>query len=222
MDNTRRAAHSVVFQPALLVMAAASVHAAEGPSESPEKEAELIAVLRSDAPGGDKAIACKNLAIYGSSAAVPELARLLPDEKLSSWARIALEAIPGSASDDALRKATDSLTGKLLVGTINSIGVRRDAKAVDPLITRLEDQDADVASAAAVALGRIGNSAAAKLLRKSLAGRLPIKVRSAVAEGLVLCAERFLSEGKPAEAAEIYDEVRKAEVPRQRILEGDA
>ena len=35
----------------------------------------------------------------------------------------------------------------------------------------------------------------------------------------MLCAERFLAEGKAAEAAEIYDEVRKAEVPKQRILE---
>jgi len=218
MHNTRRAAQSVIFLPALLVMAAASVRAAEGPGASPEKEAELIAVLRSDAPGGEKAIACKNLAIYGSSAAVPELARLLPDEKLSSWARIALEAIPGSASDDALRKATDSLTGKLLVGTINSIGVRRDAKAVDSLIARLEDKDDEVAAAAAVALGHIGNVSAAKSLRKSLAGA-PVKVRSAIAEGLVLCAELFHSEGKAAEAAEIYDEVRKADVPKQRILE---
>ena len=47
----------------------------------------------------------------------------------------------------------------------------------------------------------------------------PVKVRSAVAEGCVLCAERLLAEGKAAEAAEIYDEVRKADVPKQRILE---
>ena len=67
-------------------------------------------------------------------------------------------------------------------------------------------------------LGHIGNAAATKTLRKSLAGA-PVKVRSAVAEGCVLCAERLLAEGKAAEAAEIYDEVRKADVPKQRILE---
>ncbi len=90
--------------------------------------------------------------------------------------------------------------------------------AVDLLNTRLQDKDAEVASAAAVALGRIGNAAAAKSLRRSLA-LAPAKVRSAIAEGCVLCAERVLSEGKPAEAAEIYDEVRKADVPKQRIVE---
>ena len=38
-------------------------------------------------------------------------------------------------------------------GMINSIGVRQDAKAVDLLTTKLQDPDAEVASAAAVALG---------------------------------------------------------------------
>src|SRR5207248_6111247 len=142
-----------------------SAWAGDDQNASPEKERELIAVLRSDAPPADKALACKNLAVYGSSEAVPELAPLLADPQLASWARIALEAIPGPAADEVLRKATDSLQGKLLVGTINSIGVRRDAVAVDHLTGRLDDRDAEVASAAAVALGRIGNAAAAKGLR---------------------------------------------------------
>jgi HEAT repeat protein len=158
------------------------------------------------------------LAIYGSTAAVPELAKLLPDPQLSSWARIALEAIPGPEADEALRQAAGSLKGKLLIGTINSIGVRRDAKAVAPLTARVQDKNAEVASAAAVALGRIGNPAATKALRAALAAA-PAEVRSAVAEGCVLCAERLHAEGKSVEAAEIYDEVRKSDVPKQRIIE---
>ena len=113
-------------------------------------------------------------------------------------------------------QGAESLKGRLLVGTINSIGVRRDAGAVEPLTGHLKDQDADVASAAAVALGRIGNAAATKALRESLAGA-PAKVRSAVAEGCILCAERLLADGKDSEAAEIYDEVRKADVPKQKV-----
>ena len=111
---------------ALMAFAAAPAPAFDGPDTSPEKENELLAVLRSDASGGEKAIACKNLAIHGSSSAVPDLAKLLPDPRLSSWARIALEAIPGPAADEALRTAADSLEGRLLIGMINSIGVRRD------------------------------------------------------------------------------------------------
>lgn len=183
-----------------------------------EKESDLLGVLTGDSPGADKAIACKRLAVYGTEAAAPELAKLLGDEKLSSWSRIALEAIPGAKADEALRGAVGSLQGKLLVGTLNSIGVRRDAGSVDTLKSRLQDKDSEVASAAAVALGKVGNAAASEALRQSLA-KAPESVRSAIAEGCVLCAERFMAEGNAAEAMAIYDEVRKADVPPQRIVE---
>ena len=145
--------------------------AADKSRAAEEKQRKLIAVLQSDAPPQDKAITCKQLAIYGTKDAVPALAALLADEQLASWARIALEAIPDPAADEALREAMGKLQGRLLVGVINSIGVRRDAKAVDGLVGRLKDADAEVASAAAVALGRIGGAAAAKALEQSLAER---------------------------------------------------
>ena len=69
------------------------------------KEADLIAVLKSDAPKADKAITCKYLAVWGTKNAVPELAKLLEDEELISWARIALEAIPGDEAGAAVRDA---------------------------------------------------------------------------------------------------------------------
>lgn len=218
MHQTRQFALSVVSFIAVLVLATASTQADGDQNPTQTKEAELIAILRSDAPKGEKAIACKHLAVYGSSDAVPELARLLSDEQLASWARISLEAIPGPEADEALRKALDSLHGRLLVGAINSIGVRRNASAVEPLSGRLRDPDTEIASAAAAALGRIGDAAAAKSLRNVLAVG-PIKVRSAVAEGLVLCAERSMSQDQMAQAIEIYDEIRKADVPKQRVLE---
>ncbi len=57
-------------------------------------------------------------------------------------------------------------------------------------------------------------------LRHALASAsLVAEVRSAVAEGCVLCAERLHASGKATEAVEIYDEVRQAEVPPQRIIE---
>lgn len=212
MHTTRYFTRSVVFLAALVAVAASSAQAAD------QQESELLAVLRSDVSGAEKAMACKNLAIYGSNEAVPDLAKLLPDPQLSSWARIALEAIPGAEADEALRTASNSLEGELLVGMINSIGVRRDSGAVDSLTTRLQDGDPQVASAAAVALGRIGNEAATQSLRAALAAS-PKNVRSAVAEGYVLCAERLHSQGQSSAATEIYDEIRKADLPMQRIIE---
>lgn len=183
----------------------------------PAKEKSLIATLKSGEPAA-KAIACKELTIYGSADCVPELAQLLADEQLASWARIALEAIPDPAADKALREATDKLQGKLLVGAINSIGVRRDAGAAERLIGRLQDQDEQVAAAAALALGRIGNEPATDALRKAL-HTTKGEVRNTVAEGCILCAERLMNEGQSGKAIEIYDEVRGSEAPKQRVLE---
>ncbi|MGB2861994.1 MAG: HEAT repeat domain-containing protein, partial [Sedimentisphaerales bacterium] len=131
---------------------------------------------------------------------------------------IALEAIPGPVADAALRDALGKLQGRLLVGVINSIGVRRDVHAVDTLVQKLDDANAGVASAAAVALGHIGGEQAAKALTQSLANA-PAGVRSAVAEGCILCAEWFLARDRTAEAVKLYDTVREADVPDQRHLE---
>jgi len=143
---------------------------------------------------------------------------MLTDERLSSWARIALEAIPGPEADNALRQALGQTQGRLLIGVINSIGVRRDPNAVDGLAEKLAQPDAEVASAAAYALGRIGGDPAARVLAKSLESA-PAAVRPAVAEGCVLCAENYRVAGKTAEATRLFDAVRKASVPKQRILE---
>jgi len=197
---------------ALVALSAALVRAGE-------QESKLIEVLLSNKPPQEKAMPCKQLVLCGTKAAVPALAALLTDPQLESWARIALEAIPDPAADDALREAIGKVQGRQLVGVINSIGVRRDAKATDTLIQKLKDADADVASAAAAALGRIGGPAAAKALQQSLAGA-PVAVRTTVAEGCILCAERFLADGNADDAVKLYDLVRKADVPKQRVLEG--
>ena len=200
-----------------LVVANGPVHAAA--AENTADEHQLIAVLQSDAPPQEKAITCKRLAVYGTKDAVPALGALLTDKDLSSWARIALEAIPDSAADQALREGLEKTNGRLLVGVINSIATRRDAEAVDELAGRLNDADTQIASAAAIALGRIGNAPSREALIQSLAVA-PDDVRSAVAEGCILCAERLLADGDSTAAAQLYDKVRLANVPQQRILEG--
>lgn len=192
--------------------------AAEDKPSLKEKEAKLIAILTSEAPPADKALACKQLALCGTKDAVPALAPLLADEHLASWARIPLEVIPDPAVDVALREAMGKLNGRLLIGVVNSLGVRRDALAVAPLAEKLKDNDAEVASAAAVALGRIGGDDAAKALEAALASTAPA-VRSAAAEGCVLCAEKLLAADKADEAAKLYDQVRKADLPAQRVRE---
>jgi HEAT repeat protein len=207
----------------LIALSAIAVNAtcarAAVPTNSAEKERQLLAVMRSDAAPAEKAITCKQLAVYGTSQSVPVLAPLLADADLASWARIALEAIPGEAADEALRSAVSKLHGRLLVGTINSIGVRRDPKAIGELTLTLKNADPEVASASAVAMGRIGGDQAATALKAALSGARTA-VKPAVAEGCVRCAEHFLADGNSSSAVELYDLVRKADVPRQNVLEG--
>jgi HEAT repeat protein len=210
----------IVFIAAAITFASladASLQAAEVGGSLPDQESALIEILRTG-PKQEKAMACKKLTIYGTKACVPELEKFLGDEQLASWARIALEAIPGPAPNSALRNAVPSLKGQLLVGVVNSIGVRRDRHAEALLIGLLKDPDVEVAKAAAVALGHIGTQTAYKNLRESLTSTSG-ELRSAVAQGCILCAERQMAENRNDQAAEIYKQVRSSELPKQRIIE---
>ena len=185
------------------------------------EEAALLQTLRSAAPA-EKALACKKLAIYGTNAAAPELQKLLSDPQLSSWARIALEAIPGPEAGAALRNALPGLQGKLAVGVVNSLGIRREVEAIDLLTKRIEeDADANVGAAALVALGRIGQSECIGPLTSALNHAQPT-IRNGAAEGCILCAEALLAANGPdakQAAHDLYHLVSKANVVKQRKLE---
>ena len=213
LKNPKNLLLTIVVAAACSVPAGLAVWAAE-PLPS---EAELIVVLRSDASEADKALVCKKLAIKGSAAAVGDLAKLLANERLASWARIPLEAIPGPEANAALRTAAGSLSGRLLVGVINSIGVRRDAAATSLLEGRLGDADAEVAAAAAAALGKIGTPAAAAILAKQLTAAEPRLDH--MAQAAIVCAERLLAAGQAGEAGKLYGAIRTAKVSEQRQAE---
>ena len=203
----------VVLAVMLLVGAAASVGQAAEPSAK-EQEAKLIAVLKSEAPQKEKSDACRELARVATKDAVPVLAALLADEKLSHMARYGLETIPDPAVDEALRDALAKLKGRPLVGVIGSLGVRRDAKAIDALAKLLQDSNPDVVQTTARSLGRIGTSAAAKALGDVLAN-VSVPNQLAVCEGLLRCAETLAAKGQRDEALAIYDRLRGLQGPHQ-------
>lgn len=174
----------------------------------------LVAVLQSDgASQMEKTLACKRLGQIGGKESVSALAPLLSDEKLSHPARIALEAISDPSAAEALRTAVPKLKGRLAVGAINSIGARRDAEAVPVLRERLADQDAEVAQAAAAALGKIATEAASQALEQSLQNA-PQPVRAAIGKAWLDCAATLLEQKENAKAAAMFDRLRSAEVPK--------
>jgi HEAT repeat protein len=199
---------------ALLLACTAASPAASPQLTTTEQVKKLVAVLKSNATQKEKADACRELARIGTKDTVAPLAALLPDEKLSHMARYALEPIPSSAVDRALRKAAGELRGRPLVGVIGSIGVRRDPKAVGPLTRFLDSRDNEVAQAAARSLGTIGNHAAAEALLHALPGVSPAN-QLAFCEGLLRCAEAAAARGERKEALGIYDRLREVPAPHQ-------
>jgi HEAT repeat protein len=186
-----------------LVLAAALLAATAAHSFA--QEAELLAVLRSDAGLEEKSAACRQLARIATKEAVPALAGLLGDEKLSHMARYALEPIRDPSVDAALRDALGKVQGQPRLGVIGSLGARRDAKAVDALAGLLKGTDA--AQAAARALGNIGTSAAAEALEDALPDASGGN-QTAICEGLFRCAEALAADGQSAASRAIYDRLR--------------
>lgn len=188
-------------------------------------EPALLATLTSaDATFFDKAKACQRLATMGTARSVPVLAGLLGQEKLAHYARFALEPIPDPAVDAAFRKALKTVKGKCLVGVINSIGARRDARALAGLASLIDLDRKDVTGAfvsctCIAAIGRIGTSEAADILLAQL-DKAKGALRDAVAAACLPCAESLLAQGGKAKAIALYDALRKGELPLHLRLAG--
>jgi HEAT repeat protein len=140
----------------------------------------------------------------------------LPDEKLNLYARFGLEGIPDPAVDAALREATGKLKGRQLVGVIDSIGQRKDAKAVELLKGLLKSSEVPVASAAAGALGRVGTPEAAKAIKEALAKDSPVK--NCLGDAGLACAEQLAAKGKVGEVATLIRAILEANVAKHIMI----
>jgi len=172
----------------------------------------LATLQKPDSSYEQKAAACRELARIGDRGAVPVLAGLLGDEKLSHMARYGLEQIPDPSVDAAFRAGLGKLKGRLLVGLINSIGVRRDKDAIGLLGGLLKDSDPQVARAAAAALGRIGTVESGKVLESAIAAAKGDEFKF-LCEECLACADVMFSEGKEARALGFYERLAKDDVP---------
>ncbi len=177
------------------------------PKERKEIEARLLLALDCPAtkPAG-KQFVCRMLRRIGTEESVSVLAALLYDKENSHMARFALQHIPSSKADDALREALDSLAGELKIGVISTIGQRGDEKAI-PELAKLTacDTDSDeskaMPSAAISALGTIGGANAARALGDmEVCGCLA----GAWSEAYLRCADDLSDSGKKAAAVDIY------------------
>lgn len=183
-------------------------------AEKKAEAAKLVVLLQSDAATIDKAKACRRLALIGDKDAVPALASLLADERLTSYARFGLEPIPDPSVDDVLRDALGKLRGAPLVGVINSVGVRCDVKAVAALVKLLGDPTPEVTAKALVSLAEIASPEAVEAIHRSLKSE-SAAIRAAAAEASLIGYERLVVQNKRDEAIRLCDAARQADVPRQ-------
>ena len=158
-----------------------------------------------------KAIACKKLSIVGGKEAVQPMAALLNDPHLACYARFGLEPNPDPSVDEALRAALPKLKGHLQIGVITTIGVRKDAKALDALTKLIDDSDAEVAGAASASVAMIGGMQASRVLQAAL-GRTKPPVFPVVARATLLCAEGLLASNRPR-ALELYSQLSATTMP---------
>jgi HEAT repeat protein len=178
-----------------------------------ELETRLLAVLTSGASRSAKDYVCRTLRTVGTAESVPALAALLSEEDLSHIARYALERIPAARAGAAMRHALPGLPDALKVGTIGSLGARRDAASVGALAGMLGHADPAIVRAAACALGNIGSPEAGKALG-DFAKKAPEGVKPAAIDACLVCAERLLDDGKKADAILLYKSLSADDQPK--------
>jgi len=158
-----------------------------------------------------KAIACKKLAFVGGKEAVRPMAALLGHPQLGCYARFGLEPNPDPSVDEVLRAALPKLKGRPQVGVITTMGVRKDAKALDALTKLIDDSDPEVACAASASVGMIGGMQASRALQAAL-DRTKLPVFAVTARATLLCAEGLLASNRPR-AMELYAQLSATTMP---------
>lgn len=131
--------------------------------------ARLLGFLRESTHFAARQALAQRLSQFPASALLRDdngayFAALLVDPSSVSLAQLALEPVPGSIVDRLFVDALDKSSGAARIALVQSIGKRRIASAVPSLTPLLTQSDAALASAAANALGQIGNARALEAL----------------------------------------------------------
>ena len=179
------------------------------------EEQKQIDVLLSEAALFEKTKACHRLTIIGTGKSVDTLSSLLCDESLGDYARYAMEGIDDPSVDQAFRKALNKCQGKMRIGIVNSIGVRRDAKATGQLSKLALDPDSGASAEALAALGRIATGDAINTIQKALKSNSQT-LRLAAGDATLTAAERLLVMDKQTHALKLYVAIGKADVPKNQ------
>ncbi|MCL2710627.1 MAG: HEAT repeat domain-containing protein [Planctomycetaceae bacterium] len=182
--------------------------------------ARLAALLNDETTLAGRQFVCLQLRFVGTSAEVPVLAKYLHRNDDFEHARMALQAIAGEEALVPLREALHTFQGKMLVGVIESLAVRKDTISLPALIELIDSEDQSVAAAAIAALGAFENEGLETLMQ--------IKTTSPDLEqtrlrALLRIASTLCGKGQIDTAGMIYEQLADSETPRnsrRAALEG--
>ena len=169
-------------------------------------EQEMITFLSSGATFAGKQFVCEQLSIIGTEKSVPVLTELLSEDQTSDIALFAMQRIPGPEVDTALRESLPNVSRDAAIGIINSLGERKTVKAVGALDKLISDTDPQIARSAVVALGKIADKNAEKVLKRARS-ETKDDLRALVLDAYLRCADNLFANGKSAQAASIYEEL---------------
>ncbi|AQT69278.1 Cytochrome c551/c552 [Anaerohalosphaera lusitana] len=179
---------------------------------SGEVQKELGEFLKSEASAAGKKVVCEKLSVYGTEDSAGVLAGLLDDDELGDVARYALERIPGESVDKVLVGELEGASGDQAVGLITTIGRRGIEGALSSVAAKLGSSDQKVQAAALIAIGRIGNRDALKVLQEQkdeFSG--DAELQEVFVTALLQCADGLAAKGDKDGAVFIYVNVFKSD-----------
>ncbi len=187
-------------------------------------EARFAGAIAAECPPAAKDYLSKKLALIGSAASVPVLAKLLADPRHVEIARYALERIPAPEAARALHNALGKVKGRARVGIVNSLGVRRWKESIPQLAEAVSGGETGLAEAALAALGEIGTPDAASALSR-FADEAPKTRLVPLYKGMLRCAEQLRAGGFVKNSLALYKRLAACELPpylRKSVLQGIA
>ena len=155
----------------------------------------------------DFMLIAKRLGVYGDKTSAVEMGKWLGDPQKSHSARNALEEMPFDEALDVLRGALDMVdTPALKAGVIDSLGMRRDAGAVEKILPLLENENDVISNAAFFALSRIAQPAYRETLTQKITAGDDAAKRQA-GDLLLMYGEFLRRDGNESDALSVFNAV---------------
>lgn len=188
-------------------------------------EVTILSSLQNDATTHEgKAFLFRQLALIGSEASVPALAKMLRSPRMSDMARYALERMPGKEVDEALltASAAEDVPTEVRVGIINSIAKHAsiDAGTIFESIWKTNEEQTHAASLYALAAhGGISKVRFLTDLMRSDENQSADESPDSdnILHSALASAEMLAQNRKTAESANIYDWVYRADDAGERF-----